>query len=50
MVLKQIDSNGMDMFKEWKREGYQNKLRNRVHQEEGNEEDVNSPGRKELEN
>jgi hypothetical protein len=37
------------MFKEWKREVYQKKLRNGVHQEEENEEDLNSPGRKGLE-
>jgi hypothetical protein len=32
--------NGMDMFKEWKREGYQKKLWNGIHQEE-NKEDLN---------
>jgi hypothetical protein len=25
-ILKQSNFNGMDMFKEWKREGYQKKL------------------------
>jgi hypothetical protein len=49
MILKQSNFNGMDMFKEWKREGYQKKLRNGVHQEEENEEDLNSPERKGLE-
>jgi hypothetical protein len=39
----------MDMFKEWKKDGYQKKLQNGVHQEEENEEDLNSPGRKGLE-
>jgi hypothetical protein len=33
---------------EWKREGYQEKLWNGVHQEEENEVDLNSPGRKGL--
>jgi hypothetical protein len=28
MTLKQSNFNGMDMFREWKREGYQKKLRN----------------------
>jgi hypothetical protein len=26
VILKQNNFNGMDMFKEWKREGYQKKL------------------------
>jgi hypothetical protein len=34
----------MDMFREWKREDYQKKLWNGVHQEEENEEDLNWPG------
>jgi hypothetical protein len=48
MILKQSNFNGMDVFKEWKSEGYQKSLRNAVHQEEENEEDLNSSGRKGL--
>jgi hypothetical protein len=33
MIFKQSNFIGMDMFKEWKREGYQTKLWNGVHQE-----------------
>jgi len=39
----------MDMFREWKREDYHKKLWNGVHQEEENEEYLNLPGRKGLE-
>ena len=39
----------MDMFQEWKREDYQKKLWNGVHQEEENEVDLNVPGRTGLE-
>jgi hypothetical protein len=42
MALKQNNFNGMEMFKELKREGYQKKLWNGVHQEEENEEDLTS--------
>ena len=34
MILKQNNFNGMDMLKEWKREDYQKKWWNGVHQEE----------------
>ena len=49
MILKPNNFNGMDMFKEWKRGDYQDKLRNGAHQEEENEVDPNLPGRKGLE-
>ena len=49
MILKQNNCNGMDMFQEWKREDYQMKLWNGVHQEEENEVDLNVPGRTGLE-
>jgi hypothetical protein len=49
MTLKQNNFNCMDMFKEWKREEYQKKLLNDVHQEEENEVDLNIHGRKGLE-
>jgi len=39
----------MAMFQEWKREDYQKKLFNGVHQEEENGVDLNVPGRTELE-
>jgi len=39
----------MDMFRERKREDSQNRLRNGTHQEEGNEVDLNSVGRKGFE-
>jgi hypothetical protein len=39
----------MAMFKEWKREDCQKKLRNGVHREEENEVDLNLPGRNGLE-
>ena len=39
----------MDMFREWKRGDYQKKLWNGAHQEEENEEDLNLPGQKGLE-
>jgi hypothetical protein len=49
MILKQNNFDGIDMFREWKREDCQNKLWNGVHQEEENEVDQNLPGRKTLE-
>jgi len=39
----------MDMFKEWKREDCQEKLRNGVRQEEENKVDLNLPGQKGFE-
>ena len=47
--IKTNNCNGMDMFQEWKREDYQKKLWNGVHQEEENEVDLNVPGRTGLE-
>jgi hypothetical protein len=49
MILKQNNFKGMDIFREWKREDCQKKLRNDVHQDEENEVDLNLPGRKGLE-
>ena len=46
--IKTNNFNGMGMFKEWKREVYETKLRNGGHQEEENEVDLNLPGRKGL--
>ena len=46
MILKQNNFNGMDMFREWKREDCQKKWWNDVHKEEENEVDLNLPGRK----
>jgi len=47
---KDAFKNGhMDMFQEWKREDYQKKLWNGVHQEEENKVDLNVPGRTGLE-
>jgi hypothetical protein len=37
------------MFREWKREDSQNRLCNGTHQEDGNEVDLNSLGRKGFE-
>ena len=48
-MLKQNNCNVMDVFQEWKREDYQKKLWNGVHQEEENEVDLNVPGRMGLE-
>jgi hypothetical protein len=39
----------MDMFREWKREDSQNRLENGIHQEEGNEVDLNTLGWKGFE-
>ena len=39
----------MDMFREWKRKDSQNRLWSGAHQEEGNEVDLNSLGRKGFE-
>jgi hypothetical protein len=49
MILKPNNFNGVDTSKEWKREDCQKKLWNGVHREEGNEVDLNLPGRKGLE-
>jgi hypothetical protein len=49
MILRQKNFNGVDVFKEWKREDCQMKLLNGVHEEEENEVDLNLPGRKGLE-
>jgi hypothetical protein len=38
-----------ELFREWKREDSQNRLWNETHQEEGNEVDLNSVGRKGFE-
>ena len=40
--LKQNNFNDMDMFKEWKMEDCQKKLRNGLHREEENEVDLNT--------
>jgi hypothetical protein len=48
-MLKPNNFNGMDRFEEQKRGDYQKKLQNGAHQEEENEEDLNLPGWKGLE-